>query len=342
MLKKSLSAQIIEIADELPDFCSSFLLESGAQLSAQTRRAYGYELIWFFDYLINYNPHFSEMSKKDIQVSDLNQISTTDINRYTSILLEKLDPQTVARKRSAISSFFNYISSGTGALIKFNPVLGSVHVKIPEKDTVIYLTIEEQRTLIDCIKKGIGLSKRQLQYHDKYKKRDSALVLLILDTGIRVSELHGLDIADIDLEDCSAIVYRKRNKIQTVYFSDETKELLEDYLLERRIHSPTLTADEPLFSTLQGERLAVRSIEAMIKKYAEASLGNKASLISVHKLRSSFAMAYYSTTNRDILALQKALGHSSITATNVYAKASNDTLKGNRHLLENLRKNIKS
>ena len=335
--KPSVTAKIIELSNELPEFCSSFLLESGTSLSVETRRAYAYELIWFFDYLISYNPHFAELERTQIQISDLYQITTSDINRYTSILSETSSPPTVARKKSAISAFFNFMSSGTGAPLNFNPVLGSAKVKIPENEDVIYLTIEEQNTLIDCVKYGTGLEGRQLTFHEKYKKRDLAILLLFLDTGMRVSELNGLDIADIDLDDCSAFIYRKRDKMQTVYFSDEAKGYIEDYLLERKTKFSGYDKDEPLFTTAQGKRLAVRSIEAMVEKYAKASLGNKADLISPHKLRSSFAMTYYPASNHDLLALKDELGHSTFQATKRYAAATKETLRNNRQITANAR-----
>lgn len=335
--RNTYTGKIIDICDKLPEFCTSFLLETVAEHAPRTRLAYAHELSMFFDYMINFHPHFCEMKKTDITLADLRIISTSDINRYLTISLDSLSVKTVARKRAALSSFFSYMSSGTDRKIDINPVAGASPVKIPPKDTVIYLDIEQQKRLLSSVNYGTGLDKKKEKYHERYQKRDSAIILLLLDTGMRVSELNGLDIKDLDFEDCSAIITRKGGKIQTLYYSDECCSYLSDYLTERRTKYPLIGSDEPFFVTLQGERLSVRAIEEMVKKYAKASLGDIASNISPHKLRSSFAMAYYQASNKDLLALQRELGHNSLMTTNIYAKASDKTLENNRSILQNAR-----
>ncbi len=338
---KNYSEKLIRMTDELPEFCTPFLLETGAEHTVRTRCAYADDLKAFFDYLISYHPYFAEMKNKtEIQINDLYQVSTSDINRFLSKLLESSCKKTVARKRASLSSFFAFMSAGTNSPLRnFNPVLGSIKVKLEKNNTVIYLTIDEQNKLIEGIKYGKGLTDKQLQYHEALKKRDTALVLLLLDTGIRVSELNNLDIKDVNLDTCSIIVLRKGEKIQELYFSDEVKTYIIEYLDERYRYS-SYVPEEPLFITKTGERLSVRAIEEMIKKYAKANLPQKSDLISPHKLRSSFAMTYYAASNFDLLALQKELGHSTIAATNIYSKATEATLKNNRSLIQNARKDI--
>lgn len=339
---KKYADKLIAISNELPDFCTPFLLETGADHTVRTRCAYAYDLCVFFDYLISYHPYFAEMdSKKSIQTNDLYQVSTSDINRFLSKLLETLSKKTVARKRASLSSFFTYMSAGTHSPLKnFNPVLGSIKVKLEKNDTVIYLTVEEQNILIEGIKYGKGLTDKQLMYHELLKKRDTALVVLLLDTGMRVSELNNLDIKDVDFDSCSAIITRKGEKIQQLYFSDEACGYLQEYLNERKSRFPFMSHGEPLFVAQTGDRLSVRAIEEMVKKYARANLPQKADLISPHKLRSSFAMAYYPASGYDLLALQKELGHNTLAATNIYSKATETTLRNNRSLLENVRKQL--
>jgi len=92
---------------------------------------------------------------------------------------------------------------------------------------------------------------------------------------------------------------------------------------------------DPLFVTLKQERLSIRAIQAMLEKYMNACLPEKADMISVHKLRSSFAMTYYRASNGDILSLQQRLGHKSISTTNVYAKASQLEMQRNRNWRNN-------
>ena len=77
------------------------------------------------------------------------------------------------------------------------------------KDYVIYLSLEEQETLINTIKYGTGLPPKQLKNTEKKSKRDLAIVFLFLDTGLRLSELQGLDVGDIDLDRCCATGVRE-------------------------------------------------------------------------------------------------------------------------------------
>ena len=211
-------------------------------------------------------------------------------------------------------------------------------VKIPDSDEVIYLTIEEQVQFIDSIYDGAGLTGKQIAHHNKVRDRDVALVLLLLDTGMRISELHNSNIRDVDFKTCAIRIIRKGGKTQTLYFSDETKERLLYYLQQRNAICK-YNEKSPLFSSTDDKRLSIQAIESLFKKYQRAIFPGRK--ISPHKMRSSFAMAFYGETT-DILALQKKLGHKTLAATNIYAKASNEQMKETRSILENARKKIQN
>ena len=148
-------------------------------------------------------------------------------------------------------------------------------------------------------------------------------IFLFLDTGLRVSELASINVKDLSLDDYSVVVQRKgRNKIQMIYYSDESAEYITDYLNERKARRLIYHGDDPLFISNRGTRISVREIQLMLKKYVAAALPEKAQSISPHKLRSSFAMEFYRSTDKDILTLQKRMGHKSIMTTNIYAKAA--------------------
>ena len=97
--------------------------------------------------------------------------------------------------------------------------------------------------------------------------------------------------------------------------------------------------DLPAFTTNSGDRLSVRAVETLVKKYVKASLPSMAGKISPHKLRSSFAMTFYEANNYDILLLQKRLNHKSVNTTNIYAKATDKAVSESRNLLQEFRKN---
>lgn len=323
--------KILEFCDMLPDCCEPFLMATGTESALTTRLAYARELVWFFDYLINYNPEFCELKRKSIELNDIKKITSQDISRYLTIHKDQgLAERTLARKRAALSSFFSYLSNNQQ--IPFNPVLAAAKVKIHQSDEVVHLTMEEQDILLNAIANGTGLDNNKLKYHDKYKKRDSALVMLFLDTGMRISELHAVDIIDVDLSGCSIIVTRKGGNHQHIYFSNTARDLLAEYIEERKLRGPVLSSD-PLFVTLQNKRLAVRSIEVLVKKYVQAALPGKGNTVHVHTLRSSFAMAFYDASGKDLLSLQRKLGHRSLAATNIYAKATDKAMYNSRSLL---------
>ena len=337
--KNTISQKIIKLNSTLPDCCSSFLLESGTEMAASTRYAYAQEINWFLDYLIEYSPYFCDKIKKELSIEDMSHITSQDISRYLTLYKDLgRKERTIARKRASLSRFFSYMTNNK--LIPFNPVNAAMRVKIHQSDEVVHLDIDEQVNFINSINTGDKLDDKKKKYHDKYKLRDTALILLLLDTGMRVSELQGINIHDFDFDDYSVIVVRKGGNIQTIYFSDETKNALIQYLDHKKTMNPLLDYSEPFFTSLKGARLSVRAIEKLVKKYALSSLPSKGSLITPHKMRSSFAMSFYEET-KDILALQRKLGHKNITATNIYAKATDKKMRETKDILANKRAKVK-
>lgn len=334
-VSKTNSETLIYLVNLLPDFCDGFFLETGPQRSLSTRIAYARELNWFFAYLIkNHLLNSSYKCNNDITLSDLKMITSSMISKYISQYYDKgRSERATARKRAALSSFFKYMA--VNRFLEFNPVDAATEVKIHKSDQIIYLTFEEQNLLLDAIRTGCTLDEKKKVYHSRYALRDTAITLLFLDTGMRISELHGLNILDIDFDTCSAIVTRKGGDIQVLYYSDQTTIAIQDYL-DYRSNVVQIQQHDPLFVTEKGNRLSIRAIQEMIDKYTAATFPSKKHL-SPHKMRSSFAMGFYKET-KDILALQKKLGHKSLAATNIYAKATDEQMKDLRSVMEQARK----
>lgn len=333
MKEKKLNVDIYnDLCDQLPDFLSNYCYVGLSELGISTRISYIRDIIYFFRFSIETFPYFPEKKMKEITVSDIGKITANNINTYLMYMKEKygLSEKTRARRKSAILSMYKYLIN-TEKKLEYNPVSGANRVKISQKDFVIYLTEDEQNILLNGIYAGTGLSDREMKLHKYYQKRDIAIIFLFLDMGLRISELNGIDISDVDLEDCSVIVNRKGNKYQKLWFSDRSKEYIKDYLEERKNRHDIMTNSSPLFVTIKGARLSIRAIQEMLNKYMNACLPDKAGIISVHKLRSSFAMQYYRKTDGDILSLQRKLGHASISTTNIYAKASDNEMRNNRN-----------
>ncbi len=321
---------LLQLIDKLPPFAGDFLMTRNKERTLGTRIAYARDFLVFLQYLIDVDPLCKKKSPKEIDFSDLSRVTPVEIDTFLSIYAEDHKESATSRSKTAISAFYKY-ACDTLQLIDKNPVSGSQKIKIPKKDYVIYLNRTEQEKLLHTIETGEGLSKHQQVYHRYTILRDKAIIFLFLDTGLRVSELCSLTIQDLDLSEHSLIVRRKRNKISKVYFSDESGQYLSDYLEERRARKPLVSAPEDaLFLSIRDKAISVREIQTLVPKYVKLALPEKAQNISPHKLRSSFAMGFYSSTH-DILTLQERMGHESLTTTQIYVRAAKEEVKNSRN-----------
>lgn len=338
MEKKTNYEKLNDLSNELPAFCDNFLFNGNSEHSSITSLNYAFDIKHFFEFGLEYFPFFEGKQIKELTIDDMKQITPGNINMYLTIMKEKYEysDKTRARRKSSISCLFKYLTD-TERLLDFNPVSGSSKVKVHENDFVTYLKRGDQEKLLNCIKYGTGLTKKQLAFHEKEKKRDYALIFLILDTGLRISEVRSINIKDLDFDDCCLYVIRKGGKTEKVFFSDESALYIQEYL-DERMNTYGYLVDDPLFLSGQGHRIAVRTIQAMLEKYIKATFPQKSKNItdeekkkekrkniSPHKLRASFAMDFYKQS-KDILLLKERMGHKSIVATNIYAKASEEEM----------------
>ncbi len=334
-MPKSNADILYEPINQLPSPVRPYLTQTSNERATSSRVAYARELDKFFNYLTNFLPDYANKEPKDFTLADIGNITSDQISSYITWLIDKgYAERTVARSRASISSFFTYLVNNRK--IEYNPTNAAASVKIHKNDYVKHLEDEQQEELLDTASSGEGLSKLQKMYHDKYyAARDYALILLLLDTGIRVSELHSLNIKDIDFETSSFMFTRKGGNIQTLYFGDDVRSALLDYIDERKGWDLALSENDPLFVNRKGERLGIRAIQRLVNKYTSAA---KVGKMSPHKLRASFAMSYYKHNGNDILALKKEMGHSNVTTTTIYASATDETLKNNRNSLSDSRR----
>ena len=165
------------------------------------------------------------------------------------------------------------------------------------------------------------LTEKQKLYHERTKVRDLAMMSLLLGTGIRVSECVGLNINDIDLDTCGARVYRKGGKESVIYFSDEVRDVLENYLDEREMIDAVPGNEDALFLSMQRKRINVRSVENLVKKYAK--LVTPLKKITPHKLRSTYGTSLYRETG-DIYLVASVLGHNDVNTTRKHYAAQEE------------------
>lgn len=308
-----------ELLKELPDFCRTFFRGIEPQTQSRTRLAYAYDLTVFFNFLINENPAYRSFSPSDFKLDVLDKLTSQDIEEYMEYLKYRPDAGTdneivnkeggIKRKISSLKSFYNYFYSA--GLIETNPAAKVRLPKIHEKE-IIRLEYDEVAKLLDEADSGDKLSKKQQDFHKKTRKRDLALLSLLLGTGMRISECVGIDINDIDLEETAVNIHRKGGKEETVYFSDEVARALKDYYEERRTIMAEAGSEEAFFLSLQNKRLSVRSAENLVKKYAQIAAPLKH--ITPHKLRSTYGTNLYRETG-DIYLVADVLGHSDVNTT---------------------------
>ena len=311
------SLKLRDLINELPLFVFDFFRGIESTTSSRTRIAYAYDLRIFFDYILTYHPKFKQKEISDIQIDDLMIITPTDIERYIEYLSYYFKDETEhknhergkSRKIASLRTFYNYYYRKQK--ISGNPALLVDLPKIHDKN-IIRLEIDEVAKLLDEVESGENLTKSQQKYHNITKTRDLALLSLLLGTGIRVSECVGLDINDVDFELNGIRIIRKGGNEVIIYFGDEVRETLLDYLTIRQSIIPISGHEDALFLSIQNRRLRVRSVQDLVKKYSK--LVTKLKNISPHKLRSTYGTNLYRETG-DIYLVADVLGHKDVNTT---------------------------
>ncbi len=323
--------KIYELLDELPYFCEDFFRSVEQRTSTLTRLNYCYDLRIFFDFLLK--KKFRALSDvREITLEHLEQVTDTDIEIFLSYLSHysyqgkelSCDERAKARKLSTIRSLFKYFFNK--GLIKVNNPSKVSTPKLHEKE-IIRLEKNEVSELLDTAELGKGLSRHMEGYHARTKIRDLAILSLFLGTGIRISELVGLNEESLDFSTNSFLVTRKGGNKAILYFSEEVADALIAYIEEKKgdPRVPSSDKEPALFLSLQYKRITVRAVENLVKKYA--SIVTPLKHITPHKLRSTYGTALYRETG-DIYIVADVLGHRDVNTTRKhYAAITEDNRK---------------
>lgn len=318
--------QLRTLLQNLPPFCATYFRGMETTTSARTRIAYAYDLGIFFEFLRQKNPIVKNTPIRELKVDILDQIKAVDIEEYMEYLnyYKSEDQEHIngekGKKRKLVSlrSFYNYFFKKE--MIHTNPAALVSIPKLHEKE-IVRLDIDEVARLLDEVESGNTMTKTQQKYHEKTRLRDLALMTLLLGTGIRVSECVGLDINDVDFNNNGIKIRRKGGYEVVVYFGEEVREALLNYLEERNQIVPMSGHDNALFLSMQQKRISVRSVENLVKKYA--STVTKLKNITPHKLRSTYGTSLYRETG-DIYLVADVLGHKDVNTTKKHYAAIED------------------
>lgn len=329
-----------ELSDTLPPFVRQFFRGIEQNTSSRTRIAYAYDLHVFFDFLVRNHKAFKGKEFADIKVTDLDEVKAVDIEDYMDYLKfyhmeggnapERINQERgIIRKVASLKTFYNYFFKKE--MITTNPAALVSLPKLHQKE-IIRLDIDEVALLLDSVESGDKLTKQQKAFHEKTKVRDLAMISLLLGTGIRVSELVGLNLGDVDFKNAGIHIHRKGGKEVIVYFSDEVAEPLMLYYEERKKEMPESGHEDALFLSLQKKRMGVRSVENLVKKYSRTVTTLKN--ITPHKLRSTYGTNLYRETG-DIYLVADVLGHADVNTTKKhYAALEEDRRRSARNAVK--------
>lgn len=324
------------IEKELPIVCTDFFRSVSQTTSTLTRLAYAYDFRLFFQYLHTENPLFADREPRLMSEEDFAKVKVRDIEGYQDFLSqyyvtneESGDSHVVQnhelgimRKLCSLRSLFEYMFKN--GFVEANIATLVSLPKVHEKP-ILRLEADEMKKMLDAVYTGDGLSDHQKKVSENTKKRDLAIILTFLGTGIRVSECVGINLDDIDMENKAFVVTRKGGDQSMLYMPDTVAEAIEDYLQERLEIIPVEGHENALFLSLQRKRITQRAVQNLVKKYALIAAPLK-KRISPHKLRSTFGTNLYEETG-DIYLVADVLGHTDVNTTRKHYAAMTDQHK---------------
>jgi len=318
--------------EDLPIYAQEFLLYNKTILSRSVKTVdeYYLDLRTYFRYIKNYKKLTDEIEFEKIYIADLSidtleSISLQDIYLYLNYVLEnrKNDTNTRARKISSLKSFYKYMCDKV-MLMEYNPTVNLEPPKI-KKSLPKHLNVEQSIALLESI---TGLNKQ----------RDYAMIILLLNCGLRVSELVGININDIS--NTKIRIIGKGNKERILHLNETCINAIEDYK-KVRLKLSDVEENRALFVTREKNRISVSMVQKIIEKYLKLS-GLSLYGFSTHKLRHTAATLMYQN-GADLRTLQEILGHSSLQTTQIYTHLNDKNVENvmNNNPLNKIKKRKK-
>jgi len=262
-------------------------LQAERRLSANTRMHYQRDLLEL--------QHFCQTA----EIADWRALDTHQVRQFAARSHRSgLSGRSIQRRLSAIRSFYNYLLREQE--VTRNPAHG---VRAPKSERRLPDTLS-----VDDIARLLSV-----EAGDILATRDLAMLELLYSSGLRVSELVSLDLADLDLKECTVRVTGKGNKTRVVPVGTKARSALRTWLQAR----PAQLADgeTAVFTGRQGHRLGVRSVQQRVHRWAQCR--GLPGAVHPHTLRHSFA-SHLLESSGDLRAIQELLGHADISTTQVY------------------------
>ena len=239
------------------------------------------------------------------EIGDLRDVDRRTVRGFLVFLADKnYQRSSISRKLSVLRGLYRWLVREDVLSVDPVPRRSTMkkEVKLPR-----FLTDDEVVRLIDSPKLGT--------YSETLRNRDVSLLELVYASGLRVSEVHGLNIADVDFHSKTVRVVGKGDKERLTLLGFPAKSTLQRYINVDRPKVKNFGKSDSLFLSKQGSRLSIRSIQNLVKKYSRlAGLGNE---VHTHTLRHSFA-THLINGGADLRVVQDLLGHSSPSTTQIY------------------------
>ena len=292
--------------------------------SKKTVSEYLLDLRTFCRYLVSARNHlplsgeeFEAVDIHDLDTAFFESVTTSEVYDFLAYVKDgrENENRAMARKLSAIKQFYKYCTSRQH-LFENNP---AIDIETPKQKKTLpkHLSLDECVDLLDAVMND-ETSKTQ--------ERDYCILTLFLNCGIRLSELAGISLPDLDKELRSMRVIGKGSKERIVYLNDACRAAIAAYLPIRMKTPAKVKGETALFLSGQGNRISVKTVQWMVKKYlGEAGLEYKN--YSTHKLRHTAATLMYQSGEVDIRVLKDILGHEQLNTTQIYTHVSNEHME---------------
>ena len=298
-----------------------FYLETIKGRSARTVDGYYIDLRTFLRYIkavkVEHHKQFAPESVRidDLTNDDICSVTLTDIYAYLNYTIDTRSNQaaTRARKVSSIRSFYNYITSKTD-LLEVSPAkeldLPALRTSLPK-----FLSLEESLELMQTVSSAGN-------------PRDYCMITFLINCGMRVSELVGINIADLRKREKTLRLLGKGNKERIIYVNDACLEAFAVYepIRTQLLVNKKRTNEQALFLSRNGGRLTTRRVEQILEGYLrQAGLAGRG--YSPHKLRHTAATLMYQYGGADVRVLKEILGHENLSTTEIYTHVSSQQME---------------
>lgn len=301
-----------------PEFLNDYLvhLKLVRVLSERTINEYYTDVRLFLKYVHKNNinsdaePDIIDISHMDID--EVIKVSVSDVYNFIFYVSDERNnnQRTRYRKLSSLRGFFKYLIK-TKHLIEKDPTL-DIDMPSPKSALPKHLSLEESRHLLETANNSDSL-------------RDYCIITLLLNCGMRLSELISINTADIDFSENRIKITGKGGKERVIYLNNACISSLKNYL-ELRNDIPEAENEPALFISNRNKRISKRRVQQIVEKTIRNSeLDGKG--ITTHKLRHTAATLMYQYGEADILTLKELLGHSNISTTEIYTHINNEQVR---------------